>query len=131
MCASWTASEGLDGQQAPKPAPRFRKRQRRPGPSGGPVLGGSCQCDEESPGRPIAAVTLSGTKVTDAGLEYLRRLTSLEWLSLRGTRVTDVGLEHLKGLTFLQEVGLRDTHVTDAGVNELRKALPNCIVYRH
>jgi len=37
-------------------------------------------------------------------------------------------LEHLKGLTSLCILDLRSTQVTDAGVNELKKALPNCLI---
>jgi hypothetical protein len=37
---------------------------------------------------------------------------------------------HLKGLTGLQTLYLRSTKVTDAGVAELKKALPNCKIYK-
>ena len=49
-------------------------------------------------------------------------------VSLKGTQVTDADLEHLKGLTSLDDLRVRGTQVTDAGVNELKKALPNCEV---
>jgi hypothetical protein len=42
---------------------------------------------------------LEGTKVTDAGMEYLKGLTQLSYLYLAGTKVGGGGLEHLKGLT--------------------------------
>ena len=37
---------------------------------------------------------------------------------------TNAGLEHLKGLTSMQELDLRGTQVSDAGAEELKKALP-------
>ena len=46
-------------------------------------------------------------EVTDAGLEHLKGLTSLQILVARQTQVTDAGLEHLKGLTSLQGLDLR------------------------
>ena len=64
---------------------------------------------------------LSHTKLTDAGLEHLKGLTKLRWLGLGGTKVTDAGLVHLKGLTKLQWVGLAETKVTDAGLEHLKK----------
>jgi hypothetical protein len=91
-------------------------------------LGGTCRCDVLSPDSPIVRVGLRHTQVTDASLEYLKVLTSLQKLDLGITRVTDAGMRHLKGLTSLQELNLHDTHVTDAGVNELKKALPNCTI---
>jgi len=65
-------------------------------------LGGEVEYDEKSPERPIVAVGVYGTEVTDAHVV------------------------HLKGLTSLQSLYLGNTQVTDAGVNELQKALPNC-----
>jgi hypothetical protein len=43
-------------------------------------------------------------------------------------QVTDAGLQHLKALSSLQTLDLIDTQVTDAGINELKKALPNCSI---
>jgi Leucine-rich repeat (LRR) protein len=73
---------------------------------------------------------LVGTTVTDPGLEHLRGLTQLQVLALDGTKVTDNVLEHLKELTQLKELGLYDTKVTDEGVKKLQQALPNCKIIR-
>jgi hypothetical protein len=102
----------------------------------------------------LYALNLAGTKVTDAGLEYLRRLPKLEMLVLSNTKVTDAGLVHLnaltglqilrlnnthatdvglsglKGLTALRELRLKGTQVTDAGVAELQRALPGLTINR-
>jgi Leucine-rich repeat (LRR) protein len=51
-------------------------------------------------------------------------------LSLENTKITDAGLERLKGLSSLRHLFLGATQVTDAGVNELTKALPNVTVRR-
>ena len=51
-------------------------------------------------------------------------------LSISGTKVTDAGLKELAGLTSLQTLVLNDTEVTDAGIAELRKALPDCRIIR-
>ena len=60
------------------------------------------------------------------GIEHLKGATNLERLSLSHTRITDAGLEHLKDLNNLNGLKLIDTQVTDAGVKKLRQALPNC-----
>ena len=64
-------------------------------------------------------MSLSNTKVTDAGLAHLKGLPSLTTLDLRRTQITDAGLEHLKGLTNLQHLLLSGTQVTDAGLKHL------------
>jgi uncharacterized protein YjbI with pentapeptide repeats len=68
----------------------------------------------------VVGVDLSGRQVTDAGLEHLKGLTSLQDLDLTGTQVTDAGLEHLKALTSLQVLDLSGTQVTDAGLEHLK-----------
>jgi len=50
-------------------------------------------------------------------------LTQLRVLGLSGTQVTDAGLQHLKGLTQLRKLYLNNTKVTNAGAESLRKAL--------
>lgn len=47
-------------------------------------------------------------------------------LNLIGTKITDAGLLRLKKLTKLQRLVLDFTKVTDAGVADLQKALPDC-----
>ncbi len=78
----------------------------------------------------LGGLNLSGTRVTDAGLEHIKGITSLKGLELNSTHVTDAGLEHLKGMTNLKELILTDTQVTNARVNELKKALPKCKIER-
>src|SRR5438876_851517 len=65
-------------------------------------LGGKVTRDDKLPGKPVIAVNLTGTKVTDTGLTELK---------------------HLKQLTYLY---LGITKVTDDGVADLQKALPGC-----
>ena len=62
-----------------------------------------------------------GTLATDAGLQYLKRLTNLQRLDLGGTRTSDAGVKHLKGLTKLRELVLDETQVTDAGLKHLKE----------
>jgi hypothetical protein len=72
---------------------------------------------------------LSGTQVTDAGLVHVAGLRNLTRLNLAGTQVTDAGLVHLSGLSKLQYLTLINTKVSNAGVAELKRALPNTIIY--
>ena len=50
----------------------------------------------------------------------------LEKLSLSGTHVTDDGLQNLQRMNQLQELELQGTQVTDAGRKKLQQALPKC-----
>jgi hypothetical protein len=83
-------------------------------------LGGKVTIDDRSPDKPVIDVELTGTEVTDAGLEHLKGLTTLQMLDLSGTEVTDAGLEHLKGLAKLRTLDLAVTKVTDAGLVHLK-----------
>ena len=77
----------------------------------------------------LKTLCLWRTQVTDVGLRDLANSPisqTLTGLGLSGTRVTDAGLEHvakLKGLTILE---LEDTKVSDAAVTKLSKQLPEC-----
>ncbi len=47
---------------------------------------------------------------------------------LADTKVTDKGLKHLFGLTNLTFVTLKGTKISDSGMNELKRALPKCVI---
>src|SRR5690349_20563428 len=68
------------------------------------ALGGRVTLDASRPGKPVVAVDLRNTRVTDAGLKELKGLHSLQMLNLFDTPVTDAGLKELKGLQSLQEL---------------------------
>ena len=90
----------------------------------------------------VTFVDLSQTKITDSALKNFSNAKSLRYLSLQHTQITDAGLENLHQLTVLQELvlgstlkvltpkNLKETPVTEAGVEKLRKALPECRIYR-
>jgi hypothetical protein len=69
---------------------------------------------------------LSSTRVNNAGLAHLSKLTGLRVLWLYDTPVSDAGLVHLRGLTGLRVLNLRSTLVTSAGADALQEALPQC-----
>lgn len=71
-------------------------------------------------------LSLSHTRITDAGLEYLP--TGLKYLWLEGTAITDAGLAPLQFLPALEVLDIMDTDVTFAGVKRFQKALPWCII---
>jgi formylglycine-generating enzyme required for sulfatase activity/predicted Ser/Thr protein kinase len=68
----------------------------------------------------LEGLHLAGTAVGDAGLAHLERLTKLKSLTLGQTQVTDAGLAHLRGLTRLETLWLHETSVSDAGLEHLR-----------
>jgi hypothetical protein len=78
--------------------------------------------------KSLEFLSLRNANCTDAGLENLKGLSNLQFLDLVNTDVTDAGLEHLKGLSQLNRLDLWDTKVTKEGVRKLRKALPNCFI---
>jgi len=79
----------------------------------------------------LRRLILSTTEVTDAGLEHLANLTTLQFLYLEDTRVTDTGLEYLTGLTSLKSLWVCHTQVTAEGEEKLQQALPKCRIQRH
>lgn len=83
-------------------------------------LGGMVDLDTAILGRPVVAVSLSNTRVTDASLRFLRDLTQLRDVDLSGTSVTDAGLEHLNGLDQLETLDLMLTGVTASGLKHIK-----------
>jgi hypothetical protein len=62
---------------------------------------------------------LSGTGITDHGLDVLRALPELESVSLAWTKVTDAGAEHLSGCERLSNVNLQGTSSGDGALRAL------------
>ena len=79
--------------------------------------------------RKLEELRLDGTKITDEGLKEMAKLENLKGLSLNSTQVTDVGLKDVAKLQNLIAFGLFRTKITKAGVAELKKALPNILIY--
>jgi len=63
---------------------------------------------------------LEFTRVTDAGLVFLKESKNLRNLYLRKTRVTDKGLASVKGCKNLTNVDLIDTAVSDVGLDQFK-----------
>jgi hypothetical protein len=61
-------------------------------------------------------------------LPALERLTKLAHLKLDSAAITDAGVEYLKKLTALKSVNLYHTLVTDTGYNVLKSSLPGCSI---
>ncbi len=76
-----------------------------------------------TPLQGMAALThlnLMQTKVTDAGIAYLKSCKDLKYLNLNNTRVTDKGLAHLKDCQALAILDMSATKVTDQGLANLK-----------
>ena len=69
--------------------------------------------------RLLENLDLARTRISNAAMEGLARLTSLHVLDLAYADLDDAGLEKLKGLQQLETLNLDSTHVTDAGVGLL------------
>lgn len=71
------------------------------------------------PPESVASVEGAGSKITDAGMLHIGRLTYTYKVFLDLTQVTDAGVAHLRALPDLIDVNLRRTHVTDKGLRNL------------
>ncbi len=72
----------------------------------------------------LKTLSLSGNRITDAGLARLTQLTALEYLDLDATDITDGGLAQLESLRNLKAINLASTHVTTEGIRKLQAAMP-------
>ena len=68
----------------------------------------------------LERLSISSSRISDAGLRHLRGLTSLRQLFLHSTAISDEALINLDGLARLQLLTLVDTKITDAGLPYLR-----------
>lgn len=72
----------------------------------------------------LAALSLKHTRISDAGLAHVGKMTGLRVLDLTGLDISDRGLAHLKALTNLTGLDVADTKVSSEGMAALKKALP-------
>ena len=61
---------------------------------------------------------------------HLKPLGKLRRLDLQGCKITDAGVESLKALTSLTALGVKDTQLGDAALKQLQAALPRCKIAR-
>jgi len=73
-------------------------------------------------------LALSNNQLTKLPSE-IENLTKLEGLYLGNNQFTDADLEQLKSLKSLEYLVLEDTNVTAEGVADLQKALPKCKIW--
>lgn len=69
----------------------------------------------------LTHLNLRGTKITDATLEMLGGLQSLEALDIGYAQLTDAGTDYLTSLPKLRELSLGGNKLTDAGLQFLRQ----------
>jgi len=70
--------------------------------------------------KDVAVVLLKRVAVTDAGLEHLARVSTIEELDLSETAITDAGLKTIAKLPVLKTLNLFGTSVTDVGLAHLK-----------
>jgi internalin A len=78
----------------------------------------------------LRELRIGGSNVTALSLEQLKKgLPKLERLSLqRSKRITDEAWNILRDWKSLKEIDLKDTKVSDAAIQQLKTALPGCVV---
>ena len=67
----------------------------------------------------VYSITLADTGISDVGLLRLKGLTALQELDLSGSPITDLGLETIGSFKTLRKLTLPGTHVTGAGLVHL------------
>ena len=74
----------------------------------------------------LRLIRLAETSVTDAVIDTLLKIPSLESINLYGTKVTDAGVSKLAALTHLKRLYLWQTAVTPDAIKTLKEKLPAC-----
>jgi hypothetical protein len=78
--------------------------------------------------RNLHSLTLTGSRVTDAGIPHLLQVPNLSWVNLEGCDVTDKCIPDLIRLPQLKTLFIEDTEITETGARTLKSALPDCVV---
>ena len=83
-------------------------------------IGAKVRRDMQLVGKPVVAVYLDGTKVTDADLKHLAEFKRLGVLQLDKTGITGEGFKELQGLEDLHWLTLSHTKTSDKSLIHLR-----------
>ena len=76
----------------------------------------------------LTRLFLEKTLITDKGLQQLKNLSKLQYLNLVGTKVTANGLGQLKDLKNLQQIYLYQTLISGNEWNNLKKIFPKTLI---
>jgi Leucine-rich repeat (LRR) protein len=69
----------------------------------------------------LEELDLSGTRVSDQGIECLRKMAGMRKLNLLGARATDASMDVLAGMKRLETVNLYRTQITNSGAARLQE----------
>ena len=67
----------------------------------------------------LADLSLENTKISDAGIQRLKKCQKLEWLNLYRTQIGDAALKHLAAFPNLKHLPIGETRITDTGLKHL------------
>jgi hypothetical protein len=85
---------------------------------------------EFGPGQSVVAIQMRGPLASDVAMSVVAGFPDVRTLDISGTRVTDGGLEHLARMDQLEVLIIKNTRITDAGIAKLQKALPDLQIIR-
>ncbi|MDR0337495.1 MAG: hypothetical protein LBI18_10435 [Planctomycetaceae bacterium] len=71
----------------------------------------------------LTELTLTGTKITDAGISYLTQLTKLKKIRISKTAISNIAAENLAKITTLEDIDVSQTEFGNTGL-EMLKLLP-------
>ena len=80
------------------------------------------------PSGDVKSLNFVGTSLTDEDLTMVALFAHLQRLYLGATSVTDAGMNHLEGLKSLEYLSLHGTEVSARCMVQLRVLLPNCMI---
>ena len=69
----------------------------------------------------VGSATTNQPQITNAGINHIKKLEKLTFLSLDHAHVDDAGIKQLQALQKLESLGLKSTNVTDVGIVHLKK----------
>lgn len=72
--------------------------------------------------------SLSLSRITDSGLVYVSQLDQLEELNLALAQVSDEGIEHLRTMKKLRWLSFEGGGPTPSGIAQLQRSLPKTII---
>jgi hypothetical protein len=76
----------------------------------------------------LELIGLGRTKVTDRGISYLSSLPKLKYLSANELNITDKAFNSFTKMAALRDLELSRTNVSREGIEQLRLAMPKCVV---
>ncbi|MBN2295420.1 MAG: hypothetical protein JXM70_23515 [Pirellulales bacterium] len=74
----------------------------------------------------LISLKMAQSRITDAEVAHLAKMTNLEQLDLGETAITDASVDMLAKLNSLKKLTVNQTGISERGMERLKKSLPDC-----